>query len=295
MATELQGRYKLISNLGHGNFATVYLARDNKSNGALVAIKTICTEGFSEREFHELGAQFELEARLLMSLSHPGLPKVMSYFNQGVYFYIVMEWIVGKTMNQEVQEADTITQDTVLKWGIELSDVLSYLHSRKPYPILLGDLKPSNTMITFNGDLKVIDFGVARYFAPSKSPRTFAMVSPGFAPPEKYNRFDCDLRGDIYSLGATLYWALTKANLAKFKFNIPPLRQLKPDANHWLESVLAKCLQYAPERRYSSVDQVRDELINVRKELQGREGRAIDKTNALLERLYKQKYSSESL
>ena len=108
-------------------------------------------------------------------------------------------------------------------------------------------------------------------------------------------RFDCDLRGDIYSLGATLYWALTKANLAKFKFNIPPLRQLKPDANHWLESVLAKCLQYAPERRYSSVDQVRDELINVRKELQGREGRAIDKTNALLERLYKQKYSSESL
>ena len=143
--------------------------------------------------------------------------------------------------------------------------------------------------------LKVIDFGVARYFAPSKSPRTFAMVSPGFAPPEKYNRFDCDLRGDIYSLGATLYWALTKANLAKFKFNIPPLRQLKPDANHWLESVLAKCLQYAPERRYSSVDQVRDELINVRKELQGREGRAIDKTNALLERLYKQKYSSESL
>ncbi len=290
MASELQGRYRLISNLGHGNFATVYLAKDNRANGALVAVKAICTEGFSQVEFKDLNVQFELEAKILMSLSHPGLPKVMAYFNQGMYFYIVMEWIAGKTMHQEVLESDGITQDTVLEWGIKLSDVLSYLHSRKPYPILLGDLKPSNVMLTYNGDLKVIDFGVARYFAPSKSPRTFTMVSPGFAPPEKYNRFDCDLRGDIYSLGATLYWCLTQANMAKFNFNVPPLRKLKPNANHWLEAVLAKCMEYAPERRYSSVAQVRDELVSVRKELQGREERATEKSSNILEQLYRQKY-----
>lgn len=293
MASDLQGRYRLISNLGHGNFATVYLARDEKERGNLVAIKAICTEGFSEAEFRDLNVQFELEAKLLMSLSHPGLPKVMGYFNQGTYFYIVMEWIAGKTMHQEVISSDGITQDQVLNWGISLSEVLKYLHSRKPYPILLGDLKPSNVMVTYSGDLKIIDFGVARYFAPSKSPRTFAMVSPGFAPPEKYNRFDCDLRGDIYSLGATLYWALTQANMAKFNFNIPPLRDLKPDANHWLEAVLAKCMEYAPEKRYSSVQQVLDELISVRKELQERAVNAVERNNSIMEQLYRQKYGDE--
>ena len=293
MATDLQGRYRLISNLGHGSFATVYLARDNKANGALVAIKTICTEGFSAEEFRSLSAQFELEARLLMALSHPGLPKVMAFFNQGMYFDVVMEWIAGKTLHQEVQESDGITQDKVLDWGIQISDILTYLHSHKPYPVLLGDLKPSNVMVSYNGRLKVIDFGVARYFSPSRSPRTFTMVSPGFAPPEKYNRYDCDLRGDIYSLGATLYWCLTQANMEKFRFKVPPLRELKPDANHWLESVLAKCMEYAPERRYSSAAQVRDELVSVRKELQGREDRVTERSSDILGELYRKKYGDD--
>ena len=258
-----------------------------------MAIKTICTEGFSAEEFRSLSAQFELEARLLMALSHPGLPKVMAFFNQGMYFYIVMEWIAGKTLHQEVQESDGITQDKVLDWGIQISDILTYLHSHKPYPVLLGDLKPSNVMVSYNGRLKVIDFGVARYFSPSRSPRTFTMVSPGFAPPEKYNRYDCDLRGDIYSLGATLYWCLTQANMEKFRFKVPPLRELKPDANHWLESVLAKCMEYAPERRYSSAAQVRDELVSVRKELQGREDRVTERSSDILGELYRKKYGDD--
>ena len=78
--------------------------------------------------------------------------------------------------------------------------------------------------------------------------------------------------------------------MAKFNFNVPPLRKLKPNANHWLEAVLAKCMEYAPERRYSSVAQVRDELVSVRKELQGREERATEKSSNILEQLYRQKY-----
>lgn len=290
MANELKGRYKLISNLGHGNFATVYLSRDLKNNNELVAIKVICTEGFSRQEYKELIVQFELEAKILMELNHPGLPKVMAYFNQGNYFYIVMEWIAGKTMFKEVVESDGITQDKVLEWGINISEILEYLHSHKPYPVLLGDLKPANVMVTYNGSLKVIDFGVARYFSPSKNKRTFNMVSPGFAPPEKYNRFDCDLRGDIYSLGATLYWCLTQVDLYKYKFEIPPLRTLKPDANHWLESVLAKCMEYAPEKRYNSASEVKKELMSVRKELQGREDRVLEKSSNILGELYRKKY-----
>ena len=295
--TLLDGRFYVVQPIKAGGMGAVYIVQDKMVNDRLCALKQMLDVSATTSERQLSIDRFLSEVQVMQGLNHPGIPKIYSSFVFEQSFFFAMEYIKGQDLATILGEQGNpgLPVNSVVGWALQTLEALKYLHSRKPYPILLGDLKPSNTMITFNGDLKVIDFGVARYFAPSKSPRTFAMVSPGFAPPEKYNRFDCDLRGDIYSLGATLYWALTKANLAKFKFNIPPLRQLKPDANHWLESVLAKCLQYAPERRYSSVDQVRDELINVRKELQGREGRAIDKTNALLERLYKQKYSSESL
>lgn len=291
----LHGRYKLISNLGHGSFATVYLSRDTQRRGEMVAIKVISTEGFSPAEYSDLNTQFLQEAAFLMALNHPGLPRVLEFFAEGPCYYIVMEWIAGKTMRQKVTEADRVTQDQVLEWGTALCDVLAYLHAHKPYPIILGDLKPSNVMITYDNRVKIIDFGVARYLSPSKNPRTFALVSPGFSPPEKYTRFDCDLRGDIYSLGATLYWALTQADMVKFKFYVPPLRELRPEANHWLEKFLVKCLQYNPEARFQNIGKARQEILMVRKELQGREERALEKTGNILEQLYKQKYGDDLL
>lgn len=293
--TELHGRYKILSNLGHGSFATVYLARDAEWRGNLVAIKAISTEGFTEEEYSDLNTQFLQEAAFLMQLSHPGLPRMVEFFAEGSYYYLVMEWIAGKTMRQQVETVGIPTQDQALEWGIQLSDILSYLHNRDPYPIILGDLKPSNVMITYDGKVKVIDFGVARYLAPSQNPRTFALVSPGFSPPEKYTRYDCDLRGDIYSFGATIYWALTRARLEKLKFEVPPLRHYAPEANHWLEEVLAKCMACDPGDRFQSVDEVRDELLLVRKELQGREERALEKSGNILGELYRQKYGDDLL
>lgn len=290
---EIHGRYKVISTLGHGSFASVYLARDLEDRGALVAIKEISTEGFSDEEYRDLNTQFLQETAFLMQLSHPGLPQLMNFFAEGACYYLVMEWIAGKTLTQTAINIGECSQEQVLDWGIALSEILEYLHSRKPYPIILGDLKPSNVMVTYDGAIKLIDFGVARYLAPTRNPRTFALVSPGYSPPEKYSRFDCDLRGDIYSLGATLYWALTKANMEKFNFSIPPLRKLRPDANHWLESTLDKCLAFAPERRFSSIVQVREELVSCKSELAGRKERELTQTGNFFEELYRQKYGDD--
>ncbi len=285
----LKNRYVLISDLGHGSFATVYLARDTAQRGMMVAVKAISTEGFTAEEYKDLNTSFLQEAAFLMRLHHKGLPGMVEFFAEGSYYYIVMEWIAGKTMRQTVQEAGQVSEERVIGWAIQLADIMIYLQSQKPYPILLGDLKPSNVMITYDDQLKIIDFGVARYLSPSKNPRTFAMVSPGFAPPEKYTRFDCDLRGDIYSFGATIYWALTQAQLDKMKFDIPPLRQLRPDANHWLESTLAKCLRYDATGRYRTMEEVREELVLMRKELEGRAERAREASNDILGALYAQK------
>ncbi len=295
MASELHGRYTLLSNLGHGSFATVFLARDSENHGNLVAIKAISTEGFTDEEYSEMNTQFLQEAAFLMQLQHPGLPHMIEFFADGACYYLVMEWIAGKTMTQTVRENGRPSQDTVLDWGIQLCDIISYLHSHKPYPIILGDLKPSNAMITYDGRVKIIDFGVARYLAPSQNPRTFEFVSPGFSAPEKYFRFDCDLRGDIYSLGATLYWALTEAKLEKMQFEIPPLRKLMPEANHWLESLLIKCMEYVPEHRFQTIDEVKKELVLARNELKGRQDRARENSGNLLAALYKNKENDSLL
>ena len=286
----LHDRYLILSTLGHGSFASVYLARDTDWKGNLVAIKEISTEGFSEEEYLDLNTQFLQEAAFLIQLDHPGLPRVVEFFAEGNRYYLAMEWIAGKTLHEIVSVNGPAYEDQVVEWGIQLCDILIYLHSQKPYPVVLGDLKPSNVMITYDQKARVIDFGVARYLAPSHNPRTFAMVSPGFSPPEKYSRFDSDLRGDIYSLGATLYWAMTRTPLEKFRFQIPPLRRLVPEAHHWLEAILAQCLEFEPSKRWVRVAAVKEQLELLREEKKGQEARAQQRTGDILGELYRKKY-----
>lgn len=285
----LHGRYTILSTLGRGSFANVYLARDAESKGVMVALKEISTEGFTEEEYRDLNTQFLQEAAFLMQLDHPGLPKVVEFFAEGSRYYLAMEWIAGKTLHEVVSEKGPAEETDVLDWGVQLSEILSYLHGRQPYPVVLGDLKPSNVMITYDGRVKVIDFGVARYLAPSQNPRTFALVSPGFSPPEKYSKFDSDQRGDLYSLGATLFWALTRAQLEKFRFQIPPLRRLRPECSQWLERVLAQCLMVEPTKRWVRASAVKEQLQKIAEDRQRQEERERETPANILGELYRRK------
>lgn len=292
--TTVHDRYLILSTLGHGSFANVYLARDAHSKGIMVALKEISTEGFTEEEYRDLNTQFLQEAAFLMQLDHPGLPKVVEFFAEGSRYYLAMEWIAGKTLHEIVSEKGPADEADVLDWGVQLSDILTYLHGRQPYPVVLGDLKPSNVMITYDGRVKVVDFGVARYLAPSQNPRTFALVSPGFSPPEKYSKFDSDQRGDIYSLGATLYWALTRAQMEKFKFQIPPLRRLRPDSSQWLERVLAQSLSVEPTKRWVRASAVKEQLQKIAEDRQKQEERERETPGNILGELYRRKYGPKS-
>lgn len=290
----VHGRYLVLSSLGRGSFARVYLARDSHSKGVMVALKEISTEGFTDEEYQDLNTQFLQEAAFLMQLDHPGLPKVVEFFAEGSRYYLAMEWIAGKTLHEIVSEKGPAEEADVLDWGVQLSDILTYLHGRTPYPVVLGDLKPSNVMITYDGRVKVVDFGVARYLAPSQNPRTFALVSPGFSPPEKYSKFDSDQRGDLYSLGATLYWALTRVALEKFRFQIPPLRRLRPEASQWLERVLAQCLEIEPQKRWVRASAVKEQLIKIGEEREREAARARETPGDILGELYRRKYGPKA-
>ncbi len=288
----LNQRYRILSTLGRGSFASVYLARDSQWRGNLVAIKEISTEGFSEEEYRDMNTQFLQEAAFLMQLDHPGLPRMVEFFASGTRYYLAMEWIAGKSLHEIIHVKGPASEDEVIEWGLQICEILAYLHARSPFPVVLGDLKPSNVMITYEGRVKVVDFGIARYLAPSQNPRTFAMVSPGFSPPEKYSKFDSDLRGDIYSLGATMYWALTRTPLEKFRFQIPPLRRLRPDAHPLMESILARCLETERGRRWVRVAALQEQLVKLREEKKSLQAQAEKQNEDILGQLYRKKYGN---
>ena len=262
----LRERYQVLSFLGQGSFATVYLTNDQKWRGNLVALKEIPTGHFTEKEYAVFNAQFLQEAAFLMRLSHPGLPRVVEFFAEGQNYYLALEWVPGHTLEQEIaQRGKAVSAAEVVEWGLQLAEVLRYLHSQKPYPVLLGDLKPANIVVDYQGKLRVIDFGVARYAAPQQD-REYGMVTPGFSPPEQYVAGRLDERCDVYSLGATLWWCLNPVALERYRFEIPSIGELRREVSPALDAVLQKCLQSERTRRFHNADEVIRELRGVQQD-----------------------------
>lgn len=267
----MNGRYRVLSLLGQGSFSHVYLTNDEKWRGNLVALKEIPTAHYSDKEYADFNAHFLREAAFLMKLQHEGLPRVIEFFASGQNYYLALEWIPGNTLESEVQKRTVVPETDVVRYGLQLAEVLRYLHSQKPYPVLLGDLKPANVVVDFAGSLRVVDFGVARYAVPGER-REFAMVSPGFSPPEQYTAGQLDARCDLYALGATLYWCLHPTALEKYRFELPLLRSLRPDVSRELELCLNVCLQPDRRDRFHHAGQVIEALRGVQRTLEAATG-----------------------
>jgi serine/threonine protein kinase, bacterial len=137
--------------------------------------------------------------------------------------------------------------------------VLSYLHSQRP-PVIFRDLKPANVILTPEGRLKLIDFGIARLFKPGQSHDTQAYGTMGYSAPEQYGRGQTDARSDIYSLAVLLHQLLTGFDPAAKPFNLPPADQVNPALPPAVAATLARAMQNAPEQRFASVEELRQTL-----------------------------------
>lgn len=216
----LKGRYRILKHIGSGGYGKVYKAEDSEFGDRLVAIKEMEING-SHEELKEAEEAFKHEALLLARLTHPGLPSIFDYFNEDGRWYLVMSFVEGITL-EEYQERSPRKQISVaeaLQIGIQLSSVLGYLHSRQP-PIIFRDLKPANVMRTPEGQIYLIDFGIARLFKQGQTKDTIALGSPGYAAPEQYGKKQSTPQTDVYSLGATLHHLIsgTDPSLTPFIF-----------------------------------------------------------------------------
>ncbi len=261
--TLLQGRYEILEVLGIGGMGAVYKARDRRFEGVerICAVKEIFSD-LSPAIHQESVANFNREAQILVSLNHPAIPKVYDYFTEGQRSYLVMEFVEGKDLETILHEASSfLPVDLVVDWALQLCDVLHYLHNHKPNPIVFRDLKPSNIMLTHDGRIMLVDFGIARVF--QKGLRGTMVGTEGYAPPEQY-RGVVDPRSDIYSLGATLHHLLTRVDPRTeppFSFHERPIRAINPAVPPALEAVIMKALEYEMDKRFSSVEEMKVAIL----------------------------------
>jgi serine/threonine protein kinase len=253
----LAQRYRIISQVGQGGFGVVYKARDRKNMRRLVAIKQIDRSRLSPREIIEATATYNREVTLLSKLRHENLPRIYDHFADPQHWYVVMEYIRGETLEDYLARQGRLSVRQVLKIGLTLSTVLTYLHTCIP-PIIFRDVKPANIMRTRRGHLYLIDFGIARHFTPGLKKDTGPLGSPGYAAPEQYGKAQTTVQTDIYGLGATLQTLLTGKDPLESVSGTQPLprRKIPPK----LQVLLDQMLEHDMHKRPLSMEKVKGQL-----------------------------------
>ncbi|GCF08560.1 WD40 repeat domain-containing serine/threonine protein kinase [Dictyobacter arantiisoli] len=262
-------RYQILEQIGSGGFGAVYKARDMQERQRLVAIKQINLRGLTTQEIIEATDGFNRELRFLSSLFDPHLPQVYGHRTDPEHWYVIMQYIAGETLEQYLHDPGSkdmlraLPLDEIVDIGLQLCDVLQYLHSQQP-PVIFRDLKPANVMRMPSGALYLIDFGIARYFKPGQVKDTIPFGSPGYAAPEQYGKGQTTAQADIYSLGALLYFLLSRRDPAENPFHFTPLRLYGGVGLPEIEALIMKMVELETHRRPNHVTQVAFVLQHVK-------------------------------
>ena len=260
----LNNRYRIVEVLGQGGMAAVYRAID-ENLGVEVAVK----ENLFTTE--EYARQFRLEATILAGLRQANLPRVSDHFviePQGQY--LVMDYIEGEDLRERLDRLGSLPEQEVIILGVAICDAMAYMHTRKPM-ILHRDIKPGNVRITPSGHIYLVDFGLAKLVEGRETTNTGARaMTPGYSPPEQYGTARTDPRSDIYSLGATLYSALTNVlpedglDRVMNRKELTPILKHNPKVSENVAAIIEKCLAIQAEDRYQSAEELRFALMEAR-------------------------------
>ena len=252
----LNNQYLVLKLLGQGGMGSVYLAQDQGVFNRLCVVKEMLPYFTTPEERQQAEQNFEREARLLASLRNPRIPQVYAYFIENGHYYLVMEWVEGENLEDRLaSQRRPLSEPDVLDYAIQLANILVYTAKQNP-PVIHRDIKPANIIVGDDGQVKLVDFGIAKATMSSgqSSKVSMPLGTQGFAPPEQYSG-QVEPRTDVYALGATLHHLLTgrdPRNEAPFQF--PPVRSLVPGLSPELEKLLADMLQLDPTLRPTAVE-----------------------------------------
>lgn len=246
----VDGKYKILSEVGHGGMSVVYMAINEKVNKTW-AVKEVRKDG--KMDFNTVKQGLIAEIETLKKLKHPNLPSIVDVIEDQDSFIIVMDYIEGRSLDKIIEENGAQPESYVVEWAKQLCDVFGYLHSRTP-PIIYRDMKPANVMLKPDGNITVIDFGTAKSYEIDLG-ETTGIGTIGYAAPEQYigsGLGRTDARTDIYCLGMTLYHLLTNIDPCRNLISNRSIRAVNPALSRGLDEIIQKCTQYQPDDRYQN-------------------------------------------
>lgn len=246
----IDDKYEILKLIGRGGMSKVYLAMDKRLNKQW-AVKEI--EKRARDKNNEVVIQSAIaEANMIKRLDHPAIVRIVDIIDNGNVIYIIEDYIEGETLSSILENNGAQPQELVIEWAMQICEALEYLHTRKP-PIIYRDMKPANVMLKPDGNIKVIDFGIAREYKDQGLADTVSLGTKGYAAPEQFGgKGQTDARTDVYCLGVTLYHLVTGQNPCEPPYEIYPIRHWNPQLSAGLEAIIQKCTQLNPADRYQS-------------------------------------------
>ena len=268
---KINNRYEIVKSIGEGGMANVYLAND-KILDRKVAVKVLRGDLSSDDKFIR---RFQREALSVSNLSHPNIVEVYDVGEEDGEYYIVMEYIEGKTLKQLLKKRESLTLTEVIDIMTQLTDGISHAHESY---IIHRDIKPQNIMIQDDGRIKITDFGIAMALNATQLTQTNSVMgSVHYLPPEQASGKGATVKSDIYSMGILMYELLTgtvpfkgdnavEIALKHMKDKIPSIRKQDPSIPQSVENILLKATTKNPRNRYDTAKEMHEDLLNCLKE-----------------------------
>jgi serine/threonine-protein kinase len=264
----LQNRYRIVSLLGQGGMGAVYRAWDTRLNIPVALKEMVPQPGLDATTLAELRRQFQQEATILARMTHAHLVRVTDFFEEAGNAYLVMDFVEGKSLADRIEQEGALSEEDALTWAGQLLSALDYCHDQG---VLHRDIKPQNVIIRSDGQAVLVDFGLVKLWDPG-APQTRTVMrgmgTPEYAPPEQYETAagHTDPTSDIYSVGATLYHALTGQSppTATLRMADPaqftPIRRMAPGVTPQTEAVILKAMELVRSQRWQSAQEMAEAL-----------------------------------
>ena len=263
--SKINDRYQIIKTLGEGGMANVYLAHDTILDRN-VAVKVLRGDLASDEKFVR---RFQREALSASSLSHPNIVEMYDVGEDDGQYYIVMEYVDGKTLKQVLKQRGHLSITEVVDIMLQLTDGMAHAHDAY---IIHRDIKPQNIMILANGMIKITDFGVAASLNSTQLTQTNSVMGTvHYLPPEQAQGKGSTIKSDIYSMGIMMYELLTglvpykgdnavEIALKHLKEPVPSIRKVDPSIPQSIENIIIKATAKNPKNRYSDARSMHEDL-----------------------------------
>lgn len=265
---KINDRYEIIKSIGEGGMANVYLAYDTYLDRR-VAVKVLRGDLSNDEKFVR---RFQREALSASSLSHPNIVEMYDVGEDNGIYYIIMEYIEGKTLKQLIKKRGGLTLSEAIDIMLQITDGISEAHNSY---IIHRDLKPQNIMIKEDGTIKITDFGIAMALNSTQLTQTNSVMgSVHYLPPEQASGKGSTIRSDIYSMGILFYELLTgtlpfkgdnavEIAIKQMRDEIPSIRKKNPNIPQSVENVILKATAKNPKNRYSDSKEMHADLLTV--------------------------------